>query len=116
MTDAPKTLSLDVNEWGALITNNLSRLNTFVQGKAAVTPDDVAAVHQHLDRLKIVVSAWGANSPQPEPQQVTAGVNESVQPAPVTASQANGAVATKKKGGWPKGKPRVRQVRMGMPQ
>lgn len=104
MTDKP-TLSLDSAEWRAMLGHNLNRAGEFVQSTAAINQLQVKAFHDHLDRMKALVSAWYASAPA----AVADAVAEQAQPEAPAHPQANGA-APKRKGGWPLGKKRKQRV------
>lgn len=104
MTDQPKTLALDTSEWKALLLSNLARAHEFVNGRQAPNADAAAALFNHLDHIKSLVAAWQASQAPVEPPAV--GEPKGVQ----GAANANGADApSKRKGGWPAGKPRKKR-------
>lgn len=104
MTDKP-TLSLDSAEWRAMLGHNLIRAIEFVQSSTHVTAENVTAFHLHLDRMKALATAWHLSAPKAADSAVASDQHAQ---APATA-QTNGA-APKRKGGWPKGKPRKRHA------
>ncbi|QPF87020.1 hypothetical protein IC762_12270 [Bradyrhizobium genosp. L] len=97
------TLSIDQSEWRVLFASSIARVNEFVNQNAALTPATLKAMHEHLDRAKLIASAWAASTPQAVPQEAARDMAE----APVEV-QANGSAPPKRKGGWPAGKPRKR--------
>jgi len=98
MTDKPNTLSIDQTEWRVLFASTIARVTEYVNQTHALTPDHLKLMHDHLDRAKLIASAWCAASPAP--------VQDIVQAAQPVAAQANGATEPKRRGGWPKGKKR----------
>ncbi len=57
MTAKP-TLTLDASEWRSLLAANVHRAADFVQGNQSVDATGLKALHQHLDRMKALASAW----------------------------------------------------------
>lgn len=100
MTDRPKTLALGTREWNALLAHNSGELAAFFQQQPIPSAETYTHIVQHLDRMKEILPGWLATAQPPvvREQQVSAP-----QPAP---AQTNGAA--RRKGGWPKGKPRKR--------
>lgn len=90
------TLSIDAAEWRVLFSANIARLNEFINQNATLSAENLKALHEHMDRAKVLASAWAAATPQ--------AVVEPIE-APAEVQQA----ALKRKGGWPAGKPRKRQ-------
>ncbi len=99
MTDKPSTLAIDQTEWRVLFASNLARLNEFVNGTTALSPESLGQVHQHLDRAKLLATAWLRS----QPPAAADAQQEPIADAP----EGNGAV---RKGGWPLGKPRKKRM------
>jgi hypothetical protein len=89
------TLSIDATEWRVLFHSNISRVNEFVSQNQVLTPEHLKALQEHLDRAKLIASAWCAATPQAVAEPIEAPADVDVTP--------------KRTGGWPKGKPRKRQ-------
>lgn len=104
MTDKPNTLSLDGNEWRALIGENLNRATQFVQANQQLSAEHLKAFHDHMDRVKSLISAWHLSAPA-----MNAG---EAQQREAEAPKPNGAAP--KKGGWPKGKKRNAPANAGV--
>jgi hypothetical protein len=113
-----QTLSIDTSEWRALFIENIQRLANFVGQNQAITPEGLQALHTHLARSRMIAAAWCAagrppatvEAAQPATPSSPLRVEAMGVPAPVI-SAANGD-APKRRGGWPKGKPRARQKPM----
>jgi hypothetical protein len=112
MTEKPATLSLDSSEWRAMLGHNLNRAVEFLQANTQVTPEQVAAFHQHLDRMKALVSAWHLSVP-PVAKEAVKEADQSDAPAPV---HSNGEAPKPRRGGWPLGKPRKKRNAPGIAQ
>lgn len=108
MTDAPKkTIALAPAHWRQLALLNVAQLHNFIDGIpaqtesgiSALTDEQIAVIDAHLDEHRSFLRAWrlsrmpqmAAQQPAPAPQQA----NGKHEPEPV-----------RRKGGWPKGKPR----------
>ena len=111
MTDHPKAVAFYPPEWQAVCIGSAEQLAAFFRSGAVINAEQVKAVSDHLDRLRTFVGAWKASVPAQMAEP--AKVEEPKATAPVT----NGA-APKRKGGWPKGKPRKRMnpMNVGMAQ
>lgn len=118
MSERPKTMSLDPNEWRALVINNLVVLHQFITGSAGkefpnAPLNDAEGIwfQNQLDRLKYQVSAWQASARPVEPQTIFKNTGAVTPSDPVTIN-GNGLIEPKKRG-RPKGsgnKPKKRQV------
>ena len=95
----PRTMSLNPYEWRQLVVAGAQGVAAWanVLQKDVPTAEEVAAMHTALDRLKLQVSAWGISGARPVP--VNGSAVAAVEPAKNDA-------APKRRGGWPKGKPR----------
>jgi hypothetical protein len=109
------TFQIDANEWRALFLENLQRTANFVSQNPSLTPESLKALHMHLDRSKMIAAAWCAAGLPPvahAPAQQAAPSEplrvEAIGAPPPTIQEA-APEAPKRKGGWPKGKPRTRQ-------
>ena len=108
MTDKPATLSLGPREWRSLITTNLTDAAQFVHQNDVLGPENLTLFLDHMNRIKAMISAWHLSTP------AVAADKAAAEPAPKSETKAatNGAAPAKRKGGWPRGKPRkqVQQV------
>lgn len=104
MTDKPTTLAIDQTEWRVLFASNIARLNEFVNATQALTAENLAALHEHLDRSKLLATAWHRSTP-PATQAAPDAAAIQARAEAGKATQTNGA-APKGRGGWPKGKSR----------
>jgi hypothetical protein len=111
------TFQIDANEWRALFLENLQRTVNFVSQNPALKPESLRALHLHLDRSKTIAAAWCAaglaavtHAPQPQAAPSEPLRVEVIGAPPPTISEA-APEAPKRKGGWPKGKPRIGQKR-----
>jgi hypothetical protein len=109
------TFQIDANEWRALFLENLQRTANFVSQNPTLAPESLKALHTHLDRSKMIAAAWcaaGLPAVTHAPAQQAAPSEplrvEAIGTPPPTISEAM-PEAPKRKGGWPKGKPRTRQ-------
>lgn len=109
MTEKKDTLSLDANEWRAMIAHNLQRGIEFVNTNGQITAEGIVAFNAHLDRIKVLVLAWHASAAPGQNAQQQAPVTDA------SAPQADGA-APKGKGGWPKGKSRKQKPEVAQVQ
>lgn len=109
MTEQPQRTQLSPEEWKQLCLLNVAQLQTHLQnlppvlegGSSAMTAQQIDAIEAHLTRGRSFLNAWARSKPlQTAPQQAKPDVKE-------VAQAANGATPPKKRGGWPKGKPRV---------
>ena len=91
MTDKPHTLSIDQTEWRVLFASNIARVTEFVNGNTSLTPDTLKAMHDHLDRAKLLASAWYKSAPAVTPEVKAADV----------PAMTNGAAIPKKRRGRP---------------
>lgn len=98
MTDAPRTTSLFANEWRSLCVGSAQQLVNFFANLPHATADTVTALDEHVQRLRMFTQAWAATPPPFVPQHEPSELN--------VVPQTNGASGPKRKGGWPKGKPR----------
>lgn len=57
MTAKP-TLTLDASEWRSLLASNFARANDYVAQNEKLEMVGLKALHQHLDRMKALASAW----------------------------------------------------------
>lgn len=104
MTDSkPTTITLNTDEWRALLAANLAHAAQFAQAKAVISLDELRAVHEHFDRMKSIATAWHF-SPPPMAQEAP-GQAAASDAAPTTNAHD---AAPKRKGGWPKGRSRKR--------
>ncbi len=117
MTDRPKTMTLSPNEWRALVATGANNIYSALGQMAATEPpkkDEVAWLHETLDRLKMQVSAWAASGQPPTPmiREISAEAAEEAMQAlrENIRENANGtgvvASSPKKKRGWQKGRKR----------
>ena len=118
-----KTATLDAQEWRAVCADNSIRLTQFIQSIEGAPSDiDLKAIDAHYERMKVVLfEAWKRSVAPPkevEQTQTTPAVWPS-QPTPYKIT-VNGDLppprtdmrpaGMKRKGGWPKGKPRPRKT------
>jgi hypothetical protein len=109
-----KTAQLTPEEWKQLCVLNVAQLQQFLQnipsntegGTSGFTDEHMALIDGHLQRGRSFLRAWSlarvaVQGAQPQP---AAPAQASEQPQP------NGA-APARRGGWPKGRKRVRKVR-----
>lgn len=105
MNAAPKTLSLGTREWNALLAHNATELATFFNGQPAPNPEAYKQILQHMERMKEILPGWLASGPPVAPDVA----NQQAQGEQAQGQKPNGAAPKEhKKGGWPKGKKRVR--------
>lgn len=90
------TLSIDASEWRVLFSANIARVNDFINQNATLSAEHLKLLHEHMDRAKLLASAWAAATPQAAPEQAAQAMAEA--PADVQTER--------KKGGWPKGRSR----------
>jgi hypothetical protein len=106
------TLRIDRAEWRSLFLENIQRLANFVGQNVLLTPEGLKVLHTHLDRSKMIAAAWCAAAAPVAPVPAPA-------PSAPFTTEADGVVGqpigepVKKRGGWPKGKPRKRQKPRG---
>ncbi len=89
------TLSIDATEWRVLFSANIARINEFTNQNATLSAEHLKALHEHMDRAKVLASAWAAAMPQAAPEQAAQAM-----------ADAPADVQNKKRGGWPKGRSR----------
>lgn len=94
------TLAIDNAEWRVLFASSIARVTEFVGQNPSLTADNLKLMHEHLDRAKLIASAWAASTPQAVVREVAQTMADA--PVEVRAEQP------KRKGGWPRGKPRKR--------
>lgn len=99
MTDKPATTSLGVSEWRGLVLINLAQAQEFVQGNALLSKEHLPLLIEHMERVIKFARSWHLSQP--------ATGQTAVAPA---EQQPEKAEPKKKRGGWPKGKPRTRQA------
>lgn len=92
------TLAIDNAEWRVLFASSIARVNEFVNQNNALSADNLKLMHEHLDRAKLIASAWAASTPQAVVREVAQTMADA--PVEVRAEQP------KRKGGWPKGRKR----------
>jgi hypothetical protein len=92
------TVSLAAGEFRVLVASNLQDATQFVQNNAQLNAEQVKALNDHLDRIKVFVASWHASAPLPVATPEVAAA---------AAAQGNGAAPVKRKGGWPAGKKRT---------
>lgn len=112
MSKNPISLSLDFHQWGAVIDSDLVRLGNFVRNftndPARFGPIDasvVAEFHDHLDKMKVMATAWAAAYQKQAAQyQSSSSETKSVPPAPTFSTSSNGVDTpkVKRKPGRPK--------------
>lgn len=91
MTDK-HTLSIDQTEWRVLFASNIARVNEFINATTTLTPENLKQLHEHLDRAKLLASAWQKSAPPAkEPEVMAADV----------PAMTNGATHVKKRRGRP---------------
>lgn len=110
MTDRPKTMMLSPHEWRALVGTTATNIYQYVSAltaEHAPDPNQVAWLHDTIDRLQMQVSAWSASgrpsAPVPEQPAMTNYLDQ------VTSTNGIGSVVPagpKKKRGWQKGRKR----------
>lgn len=98
-----RTMALTSSEWQALIVMGVAQLHARIATMtAAPSADESTELRGHLDRLKLQVAAWGVSNVKPVAQVAQP---ELALQAPAQQA-ANGSESAKRRGGWPKGKPR----------
>ena len=98
----PHTLSIDQTEWRVLFASNIARVTEFVGQTTTLTPENLAHLLDHLDRAKLLASAWQKSAPAvKEPEVLAADV----------PAKTNGAEVVKKRG-----RPRKMQEAAGVVQ
>jgi hypothetical protein len=85
---APHTLSIDQTEWRVLFASNIQRVTEFVGQTTTLTPENLIHLLEHLDRAKLLASAWQKSAPAKEPEVLAADV----------PAKSNGAEVVKKRG------------------
>lgn len=108
-TEEAKRMELTPEEWKGVVLTNLAQLQNWIHqmpaqtetGVSTMTPERMAVIDAHIQRGRAFVRAWSkARLTMPQVETATA------EGGPLGPPQAvNGA---KRKGGWPKGKPRTR--------
>jgi hypothetical protein len=88
------TLSIDQAEWRVLFASNVQRVQEFINQTQVLTPENLIPLLDHLERAKLLASAWQKASPA-----VTEAKAADV-PAE-TNHQSNGVSAPKKRRGRP---------------
>lgn len=106
------SLSLDFHQWGVVIGSDLDRLGNFIRNytmeSATFGPVDarvVAEFHDHLDKMKVMTTAWAAAYQKQAVQSPSSSSTKTPpDPAPTFSTSWNGDVApkVKKKPGRPK--------------
>lgn len=71
MTDK-HTLSIDQTEWRVLFASNIARVNEFINATTTLTPENLKQLHEHLDRAKLLASAWQKSAPPAKEPEVMA--------------------------------------------
>lgn len=114
MTEQPRsTAQLMPEEWKQLCLLNLGQLHTFLQsipsatetGASNLTEQHVAMIEAQIGRTATFLNAWRrARIPGGVADQ--AAVREEAAAVPVAEKPASNGAAPKRKGGWPRGKPR----------
>lgn len=99
MTDAPRTTMLFTEEWRSLCVGSAQQLVGFFANVPHPTPEALELFEQHMARLKMFATAWGATPVLQAPKQQAPAGNP-------FGTRHNGASEPKRKGGWPKGKSR----------
>lgn len=101
---ASKTMSLDPQEWRALVISNLVNLHQFITvGNAPINDAEGVWFQSQLDRLKYQVSAWQASARPVDPLTMT-DIRDELNPKPLKANGAEPQVRPiSKKRGRPKG-------------
>jgi len=105
MTDKPNTLSLNARQWRVLMADHLDVLKAGVSSSEVLNEDGLKVVMHHIDQVRLMAVAWYQNSPAPVADAAGAVTGEQI----AAPANANGA-APKRKGGWPAGRPRKRQI------
>ncbi len=110
MTDKPRTMMLQPYEWRSLVATGANNIYSYISsmdGSKAPDPNQVAWLHDTLDRLHMQVSAWQASG---LPVQTEKTVEFSQLQDPTSFAPSNGSGSTiaepKKKRGWQKGRKR----------
>jgi hypothetical protein len=107
MTDTPKTMQLSPADWRQLLLLNVEQLHGYLSsvppntetGVSAMTDEIMAVVDAHVARGRDLLVAWRKSR---LPGMAPARAQEAQQ-----AVKTNGHVEpVKRRGGWPKGKPR----------
>ena len=92
-----KTTALTPAEWRGLCMLNVAQMHAWIE---ASSPNlDAAALpsmEAHLDRIRAFLRAWSVSQPKP------------IEAKPVETKPNGVAAPVKKRGGWPRGKPRKR--------
>ena len=86
------TLSIDQTEWRVLFASNIARVNEFINATTSLTPENLKQLHEHLERAKLLASAWQKSQPAATAQEPIA------QPMAVNT---NGATPVRKRRGRP---------------
>lgn len=111
-----KVTILTPDEWKALCINNTGQLHGYLQSIPGVTEGGIsglsdqhlAMIDHHLGRFGAFLNAWKvARVDLPAAAQPQEAAPQAEEPKP------NGMKEPKRKGGWPKGKPRGKQPEAG---
>lgn len=132
MPDAPKVMALAPADWRQLCLLNVAQLHDYVSsipahneaGTSALTDEAMVVIDAHLDRGRAFLTAWrksrvpGMAAPAKPAERTisTAEIMDGMQRQADQHAAKNGAVSTKKKGGWPLGKPRKPKPQPGAQQ
>lgn len=95
-----KTVKLNVNEWKAICLQGVRDLHQFLDGMIYPSDEALSQVDQHMARWAVFMRSWKLHGEPQEPVKEPSG-NAETKAEPV----ANGA-EKKRRGGWPRGKPR----------
>jgi hypothetical protein len=85
----PHTLSIDQTEWRVLFASNIQRVTEFIGQTTTLTPEHLVHLLDHLDRAKLLASAWQKSAPVVKEPEVSASDVPAV---------TNGADVVKKRG------------------
>lgn len=112
MSKNPISLSLDFHQWGAVLASDLARLGNFVNNFTSdpmrfgpIDASVVAEFHDHLDKMKVMATAWAAAYQRQAGQSPTSSSEmKAPPPPPISSTSSNGAATqkVKKKPGRPK--------------
>ena len=109
MTERPKTMMLSPHEWRALVGTTATNIYQYVSALTAERPPDpnqVAWLHDTIDRLQMQVSAWAASGQPVAPVPEQPAMKEYLDQIISTDANGTGASGPKKKRGWQKGRKR----------
>lgn len=121
MSKAPVSLSLDFHQWGAVLCSDLVRLGNFISNftnsPERFGPVDASVLrefHDHLDKMKVMSSAWAVAYQKMEQSQSQTVSSSKIDQPQSSSTFSNGAPAPKLKGkpGRPKKKDVEKRARL----